>query len=243
MKWAIKHPFRPYLPITLEPYICHMYMKLPFLITFSLLLSGASFAQKVLRDNVVEISGIVMSNDSMQQLLPNAYIINKKRGQISTTNTEGFFSFVAVPGDTIVFTHIGFIPEKLWIPDTLKDNVYLTLVILNWDRTILDPVIVYPWPRPENFKREFLAMQVYTTEYDIAQRNLAIQELKDRAMAMGYDASEMQRHMINLQNQQMYNQGRYYGATPGAAILGALSNPFAWAQFFDALKRGDFKSK
>jgi len=220
-----------------------MYIKQ--IITAALLLCFAFSlqAQKKIKDNVVEMSGLVVSNDSLQQMLPNAYIINKKRGQVATTNTEGFFSLVAVPGDTLIFTHIGFIPEKLWIPDTLEENVYLTLVVLNWDRTLLDPVIVYPWPRPENFKQEFLAMKLNTTEYDIAQRNLAIQELKERAMAMGYDASEMQRAMINMQNQQMYNQGRYYGATPGAAILGALSDPFAWAQFFQALKQGDFKSK
>ena len=35
----------------------------------------------------------------------------------------------------------------------------------------------------------------------------------------------------------------YYGQDGGAAIMGAITNPFAWAQFFDALKRGDFKSK
>jgi hypothetical protein len=200
-------------------------------------------AQEKNGGRVVEISGIVVSNDTLKQVLPNCYIINRKRNQITSTNSEGFFSFVAAPGDTILFSHIGFIPEKLWIPDTIKSNEYLTIVVLNWDRAVLDPVIVYPWPRPENFKREFLAMQINTTEYDIAQRNLAIQELKERAMAMGYDASEMQNAMIKMQNQNLYNQGRYYGANGGAAILGAITNPFAWAQFFDALKRGDYKSK
>ena len=167
-----------------------------------------------------------------------------KRGQVATTNNEGFFSIVAVPGDTVVFSHIGFETQKLWINDTLhnKDG-YLTVVVLNWDRTILDPVIVYPWPPPENFKEEFLAMNVPMTEYDIAQRNLAIQTLKEQAAAMGYDATEMQDYMLSLQNQRLYNDNRYYGPDGGAAILGAITNPFAWAQFFDALKRGDFKSK
>ena len=192
---------------------------------------------------VIEISGVIVSNDSLTQLIPNAYIYNKKRATLSTSNYEGFFSIVAVPGDTVVFSHIGFDNEKLWVPDTLKKNTYLTMVTLKWETTVLDPVIVYPWPTPENFKKEFLAMKIPTTEYDIAARNLAIQELKDQAMAMGYDATEMQDYVINMQNQQLYNSGRYYGADGGSAILGAITNPFAWAQFFDALKRGDFKSK
>ena len=206
-----------------------------------LLLPAIGFSQK--KGDVVEISGVVVSNDSLKQLIPNCYVVIPKRKQVTTSNNEGFFSVVAVAGDTIVFSHIGFKPQKLWVPDTLDDNSYLTLIVLEWDRTLLDPVVVYPWPRPENFQAEFLAMQIPTTEYDIAQRNLAIAELKSRAAAMGADAAEMQDYMIRLQNQQMYNANRYYGENGGAAILGAITNPFAWAQFFDALKRGDFKSK
>jgi len=26
-------------------------------------------------------------------------------------------------------------------------------------------------------------------------------------------------------------------------VVGALTNPFAWAEFFNAIKRGDFKKK
>lgn len=189
---------------------------------------------------VVEISGVVFSNDSLKQLIPNCHIFLKKRSQGTTTNNEGFFSLVAVPGDTLLFSHIGFLKQKLWVPDTLQSDGYLTVVVLQWDTTLLDPVIVYPWPRPENFKEEFLAMKIPTTEYDIAQRNLAIQELKERAAAAGYDAAEMQDYVISLQNQNLYNQGRYYGQNGGAAILGAITNPFAWAEFFEALKRGDF---
>ena len=94
-----------------------------------------------------------------------------------------------------------------------------------------------------DFNKDFLAMQVNMTEYDIAQRNLAIQALKEQAASMGYSADEMQDYMVRVQNQNIYNQGRYYGTDGGAAIVGALTNPFAWAEFFNALKRGDFKSK
>lgn len=205
------------------------------------LCGNALLAQK--KGEVVEISGVVVSNDSLKQMLPNAYIILPKRKQVTTTNGEGFFSFVAVAGDTAIFSHVGFKSLKFWVPDTLESDTYLTMVVLSWDTEVLDPVIVYPWPRPENFKEEFLAMKIPTTEYDIAQRNLAIQALKERAAAMGYDAAEMQDYVIGLQNQSIYNTGRYYGQDGGAAILGTITNPFAWAQFFDALKRGDFKSK
>ena len=96
---------------------------------------------------------------------------------------------------------------------------------------------LHPTHVKENFKEEFLAMKIETTEMDIAQRNLALDELRARAAAMGYDAAEMQDYLITMQNQQLYNEGRYYGGHGASAILGALSNPFAWTELFQSLKR------
>ena len=74
-------------------------------------------------------------------------------------------------------------------------------------------------------------------------RNLAIQELKARASEMGYSPQEIQDFVIAANNASIYDYGRYQGMSSGGAVLGALSDPFAWMQFFEALKRGDFKSK
>ncbi|MAZ96829.1 MAG: hypothetical protein CMP53_04825 [Flavobacteriales bacterium] len=189
----------------------------------------------------IQLHGIVVSNDSLKQLLPNVQILVKSRGQMTISDLDGFFSVVAMPGDTLFFQHIGFKLQKFWVADTLKGDEFLSRVVLEWDTEILDPVIVYPWPSKENFKEEFLAMEVQTNEMDIAQRNLALDELRQRAAAMGYDAAEMQDYLITMQNQQLYNEGRVYGngmnATGASAILGALSNPFAWQQLFQSLKR------
>ncbi|MDX5324771.1 MAG: carboxypeptidase-like regulatory domain-containing protein [Bacteroidota bacterium] len=199
-----------------------------------------AFAQK---EKVVEISGVVVTKDGEKQLIPNVHVRVQGRNQGTITNEEGFFSFAAIPNDTIIFSALGFKRAKLWVPDSLAGKSYLSLVPLARDTTVLQEVTLYPWPTPDRFKDEFLAMQVPTTDMDLAQRNLAIQALKDRAAAMGYDAREMQDYMMRMQEQNLYNEGRYYGANGGAAIIGALSNPFAWAQFFEALKRGDFKNK
>lgn len=190
----------------------------------------------VITDTPVQLHGVVVSNDSLRQLLPNVKILIKSRGQMTSSNDEGFFSFVAMPGDTVYFHHLGFQLEKFYVPDTLTQKDYLAMITLKWDIHMLDPVIVYPWPSREHFKEEFLAMEIKTTEMDIAERNLAIQALKEKAMAMGYDADEMTRYVMNMQNQQIYNEGRYYG-DGASAILGALSNPFAWTELFQSLKR------
>ena len=189
------------------------------------------------RREPIQLHGVVVSNDSLVQLLPNVQILVKSRGQMNVSDRDGFFSLVVMPGDTVLFQHIGFRLTRFWVPDTLEGDNFLARIILEWDTEVLAPVIVYPWPSKENFKEEFLAMEIQTTELDIAQRNLALDELRARAKAMGYDAAEMQDYLITMQNQQLYNQGRYYGGSGASAILGALSNPFAWTELFQSLKR------
>ncbi|MEQ9262723.1 MAG: carboxypeptidase-like regulatory domain-containing protein [Owenweeksia sp.] len=191
----------------------------------------------------IQISGIVITADTIGQFIPYANISVKKRKQGTITNAEGFFSFPALPSDTIVFSAVGFKKEKLIIPDTLTQSEYLARVVMRRDTTLLQEVTLYPWPTPERFKDAFLETRVPTTDDDIAMRNLAIQELKARAAEMGYSPEELQDFSIMQREGDIYNYGRYQGyANGGSAILGSLTNPFAWAEFFSALKRGDFSS-
>lgn len=192
--------------------------------------------------DAVQISGVVLTADSLPQFVPNAHVVIKRRNQGTLTNEEGFFSLAAIPGDSIFVSCLGFKREYLYVPDSLQRNAYLVRVILARDTTLLQEVILYPWPSPDQLKLALLTMKIPTTEMDIAKRNLAVEALKTRAEAMGYSAEEMQEYIIKVQERNIYNASRYYGSNGGTAILGALSNPFAWAEFFNALKRGDFSN-
>ena len=193
--------------------------------------------------SVVQVSGVVFSKELEPQRVPNALVtvVGRKRNTLSAA--DGFFSLALQPGDTLRITRLGFKPERLWISDTLKGSSYLVQVALDWDTTQLDEVTLYPWPRPENLQRELLAMDVKTTEQDLALRNLALQQLKDQAAAMGADSDEFAGIIMRAQAAQAADYGRYYGANGASAVLGRLSNPFAWAQLFESIKRGDFKRK
>lgn len=202
---------------------------------FATLLLSASAVLSA--QNVVQVSGVVLTQDSTLQTVPNARLWVAKRGTTTTSGDDGFFSITAVPGDTLKFRRFGFEDEHLWVPDTLHGKSYLATVFLRWNRIELDEVVLYPWPRPEDLNRELLRMEIETTQRDVALRNLAIQALKEKAAAMGMSSNEMQRYIIQAQEQQLYNSGRYYGSNGATAILGRLSDPFAWAQFFESLKK------
>lgn len=202
---------------------------------FAAILWGASLVLS--GQSVVQVSGVVLTQDSTLQTVPNARLWVAKRGTTTTTGDDGFFSITAVPGDTLKFRRFGFEEEQLWVPDSLHGKSYLATVFMRWNRIELDEVVLYPWPRPEDLNRELLRMEIETTQRDIALRNLAIQALKEKAAAMGMSSNEMQRYIIQAQEQQLYNSGRYYGSNGATAILGRLSDPFAWAQFFESLKK------
>lgn len=187
--------------------------------------------------SVVQVSGIILTRDTSFQTIPNARLWIQGRSTTTTSGDDGFFSITAVPGDTLRFRRFGFEDERLWVPDTLNGKSYLASVFMRWNTVELDEVTLYPWPRPEDLNRELLRMRIETTERDVALQNLAIQALKEKAALMGMSSNEMQRYIIQAQEQQLYNSGRYYGENGASAILGRLSNPFAWAQFFQSLKK------
>lgn len=194
--------------------------------------SGGLWAQ-----SVVQVSGVILTRDTSLQTIPNARLWIQGRSTTTTSGDDGFFSITAVPGDTLRFRRFGFEDERLWVPDTLNGRSYLASVYMRWNTVELDEVTLYPWPRPEDLNRELLRMRIETTERDVALQNLAIQALKEKAALMGMSSNEMQRYIIQAQEQQLYNSGRFYGSDGASAILGRLSNPFAWAQFFQSLKK------
>lgn len=186
----------------------------------------------------VQISGLVLSNDSISRPIPFVHVYVGKGTRGTMTDKDGFFSFAAKPADSIWFSCIGFDKEVLYVPDTLEKTAYLARVIMERDTMLLEEVPLYPWPTPERFKEAFLATSIPTTQNDIAMRNLAIQAMQDRAAAMNLDPEEAKDLAIMMQNQNIYNYGRYQGFDNGAtAILGALSNPFAWQQLFQSFKK------
>lgn len=180
-----------------------------------------------------------MTDDDIPQFIPNTHVLIRSRGQGTVSSSDGFFSIAAMPGDTILFSCIGFKREKFYVSPELKDEKgYLMTITLVRDTTMLQEVTLYPWPSRDRLYTELLAMRPQTTELDIAQRNLALESLKDRARAMGFDASEAARHVMRQQEQAIYNYNRYNGlANGGQAMLLQLSNPFAWLELFESLKK------
>jgi hypothetical protein len=197
------------------------------------LIASDSYAQEQNRIPI-QFSGVVVTSDSLRPVsFTNIIIKNSYRG--STADFNGFFSFAALEGDEIIFSAIGYKKAYFKIPDTLSKNRYSLIQALTNDTIMLAETIIRPWPTREQFKQAFYALKVPSDDYDIAMKNLALEDLKIMIREYKMDGSMNYRNYIEQQTNKLY----YAGQLPPNNLL----NPVAWAQFIKAWENGDFKKK
>lgn len=183
---------------------------------------------------LVQFSGMVLTSDSLM-VMPyvSIYIPGTSRGTVSDLN--GFFSFVAHKGDTVVFSSLGYKTSKFYIPDTLKSHKYSMVKLMTSDTFYLDEAVIRPLPTREMFDYYFVKTEVPDDALEIARKNLDREQMKEYREKMGMDGGENQRYYLQQQAQKFY----YAGQIPPMNIF----SPIAWAKFFEAWQRGDFKKK
>lgn len=193
-------------------------------------ISSFAFAQN--DKDLVQFTGIVVSGDS---LVGVPYVIVRVKGTSHGTFTDyfGFFSFVAHQNDTIEFSCLGYRKARYVIPDTLKDNRYSLIQVLNVDTVNLPQANVFPWPSKEEFKQAFINLQLPDDDYTRAKKSLDKNNLDAIAVNLPADGGLTFKYAMNEQTSKLY----YAGQLPQNTLL----NPIAWAKFIQAWKSGAFK--
>jgi len=177
------------------------------------------------RPTLVQFSGIIVTADSLKPV-PFVNIIDKTTRRGTTSDYFGFFSFVAQEGDTILFSSIGYKKAQVIIPDSLTEERYSLIQLMQGDTIILAPAHIFPWPTKPEFEKAFLNLELPVDPMLArAERNMLLADMKESAMAF--------RQTMQREYTKMY----YAGQVPTSNLL----NPIAWAQFVQAWKRGDFK--
>jgi hypothetical protein len=204
-----------------------------FLFSLAFLLALSSFAQKDIE--VVQLSGIVVTGDSLSPV-PFAGVFTSSRPyQGVATDYFGFFSVVAEAGDTVNFSSVGYVDSKYVIPENPESDRLSVVQLLRRDTIDLPTTFIYPWPTPERFKEEFLALDLPDTDRERAEKNLESRELYERMQEMGMTSRESFRYATQRQHEQLL----YANQAPPISVL----NPIAWAKFIQSWKDGDFKRK
>lgn len=205
---------------------------IPFLLLFIFLPCELPAQEK--DEDLVQFSGLVLTGDSLKPV-PFTHIRIPNRRRATSSDYNGFFSFVAHKGDTLLFTALGFKDGKYVIPDTITTRRYSMVQMMTTDTVLLTETVIYPWPSREQFREAFINARPPDDDLAVAYRNLEFMEMRERARNMPMDGGQNYRHFMQQQTDRLY----YYGQAPPISIF----NPFAWAKFFEAWKKGDFRKK
>lgn len=205
-------------------------MKHLFAILSLLFIFNAVNAQEKL---LVQFSGVIYNVDS-NVVVPYVSVTNHStNNKTYNANYQGYFSFVAHEGDTIVFSAVGFRREALIIPKNLTEKKYTVIVKLRPIVVNLPVVKVFPWASMDEFNREFMAMKFADDDLEIARKNVDRSSLLAISRSLPRDAQELR--TINFQNNHIALSNKAInqrGANP-------LLNPFAWGAFINQIMQGD----
>jgi len=216
--------------------------KIAFLF-FILLVSFHVFGQEIDKDendkpyddkDLVQFSGVVVTADSLFPI-PFTHIVVKHSRWGTVADYYGYFSFVAKKNDTVVFSAMGYKNSTYIIPDTISKNRYSLIKAMTSDTLMLDETVIYPWPSKEQFKQAFVMLEIPTDDLQRARRNLALEEMREKAESLSMDGSMNYKNYMEWEGYKNY----YIGQTQPISLL----DPFAWAKFFQAWKEGKFKRK
>jgi len=197
---------------------------------FLIHLEGFSQGEK----RIVQFSGIIIGEDSTTGV-PGVHIYVPKAGRGTTSNLYGYFSMPVLVSDSVVISAVGFRRQNFIIPGDQGEHFTVIIELLE-DTTYLPEIEIFPYPTEELFKEAVLALNLSINEY---QNNpyLGDEVLAEMLRNMPMDASTNYKVYMQQQFYQVHN--RYSYQDP----LMAITNPFAWAQFIQSIKRGDLKKK
>lgn len=212
-------------------------MKKAIILSMILLLTISGWSQEkvALEDSsLIQLSGVVVDEETLDPL-PYTTVFDKTDGRGVIADYFGYFSLVTYPGDTLYFSFYGHKRSTFIVPDTLTDNRYSIIHVMQMDTIQFPAVDVYPWPSREDFARAFVEMQPYDDALRRAQRQLSGESLAFAAARLENDASYSYTFAQNQIQTAIYTQNQL----PANNLL----NPYSWAKLVQEWKAGNLGIK
>jgi hypothetical protein len=184
--------------------------------------------------NMVELTGVVMSADSLRYL-PFVNVFIPGSGIGTTTNDKGVFTLIAKLGDTLEFSNVGYRKKQFILPKQLSSSYYSIIQLMTQDTFYLPNTIIRPQLSKEDFNKAFATWDIPDDKYETARKNTEFQVMRILIATLPKDGRENQHTYQSMQAQKNY----WAGQQPPMSIF----SPLAWMEFIRAWKRGDFRRK
>ena len=208
-----------------------------YILTFILFLFVTGvYAQFTPADRkLIQFSGVITDVDS-NRVVPYVSITNlSNRDEMYAANYKGYFSFIVHPGDSLMYTAVGYSKTIVRIPKDIKEDKYTLMVRLKLEITYLPTVRVYPWATVEDFTKDFLSMKVADDDTEIARKNLSGRSIMGMIQTLPRDAGEISNINWRLNHDRALNKNMVQ--------TNPLLNPFAWGKLMQQIFSGDKSRK
>ena len=207
-----------------------------YIIYIVLLFAGCQTlsAQEVL----VQWTGVV--RNELLAPIPFAHVIVQKDFRGVVSDPQGMFTIITYPRDTLYVSCVGFKTRKIPVPNLMYEDSkhYIKDIIMEEDTIMLSEVVIFPWRTYKEFKDAFMAIDLPEDDLQRAYRNIAIMQEQIFNAMSNRPASPTAnfRDVMASRHNRMMTYGHMYPTY-------SITNPIAWAQFFQALRNGEFKKK
>jgi hypothetical protein len=185
-------------------------------------------------DNIVQINGVTMTADSLRGV-PGVVVLVKNQNRGVESSNSGVFSIVVYKGDTLSFSALGYREKEYVVPKNIEGHYLSMIQLMVQDTFYLPETIIRSLPSREKFDYAFKHWKIPDDKYEIARKNTDELTLRALAYMLPKDGRENQAAYQNMQAKDAV----YYGQVKPMNLF----NPLAWADFYEAWKRGDFRRK
>ncbi|HRT47391.1 MAG TPA: hypothetical protein P5151_04460 [Bacteroidales bacterium] len=165
----------------------------------------ASAQQSELSGRSILFRGVVIDAETQARIADSKIYLN---GAVKTiTGTDGTFSFLARPNDTVVFRAMGYQLARIIVSDTLRATEFLAGIYLKPDTISIGEVIILP--RNRSLKTELMASPVPSdVKIEYARSNVNIAAFQGRTGQYKLGDPEMNYELLRqVQKKEAYEKG------------------------------------
>lgn len=176
--------------------------------------------------DVVRVTGVVV-DQADTRALPYVTIKNKNADGDFLTDTTGYFSLMAQPGDTLLFEAMSYRPDQYVVPRDADGGHFAIVEVMQKDAVLLEEVTIRGFPTQQQFEQIFLRI-----DPDDLPENT--ERLRDHVGETVRDETNMQQYIFEYNNRQMV----YWLSREGPP--NDFLNPERWVEFVRAWQDGRF---
>ena len=190
------------------------------------------FAQENESDSTL-FSGVVFSSENLTNPLSKVSILVNSKSSTSS-NDNGEFSVDVVANDTLKFTHIGYHPTTVVVPDSVKGGKLIARIFLINDTVDIQQVVVKSMQDYTAFKSSFIEME---SDKDLtnAKNNIEMSLHKAKTTTDWTVEDNLERTL-----ERQANRSKYYGQLPPENTINFIT---VAGGLFELIKKDKEKTK